>query len=100
MPNNTWEVEFHALDMTTAVNKICPKCGNGNYIFAIQSREFPYKCANCDSYLTEKDFEYEEQYTKAMVDLWLKDDAPEWVRHKIEDELRRKRYETCTDISK
>ena len=40
------------------VNKICPKCGNANYVVSLSefSKVFPYKCINCNSYLTDEDF--------------------------------------------
>lgn len=40
------------------VNKICPICGNANYVVSLGefSKVFPYKCINCNSYLMDKDF--------------------------------------------
>lgn len=40
------------------VNRICPRCNNPNYVVSLAgfSKSFPYKCLNCNSYLTEEDF--------------------------------------------
>ena len=38
--------------------------------------------------------EYEEKFLNAMVDLWVKEDAPEWVKQQVKDELRKQRNET------
>ena len=40
------------------INRICPRCGNGSYMVDITefSREYPYKCINCNSYFTYDDF--------------------------------------------
>lgn len=34
------------------VNRICPKCGNPNYVISLEGRSvlFKYKCTNCYTY--------------------------------------------------
>ena len=40
------------------VNRICPKCKNGNYIVSLEGKSemFRYKCINCNHYLNDEDF--------------------------------------------
>jgi len=44
------------------VNKICPYCENPKYMVDISeySKQFPYKCINCNRYFREEDFGWKE----------------------------------------
>ena len=33
----------------------------------------------------------EERFVKAMVDLWVRDDAPQWIRDYVREELKKQR---------
>lgn len=35
----------------------------------------------------------EEKLLDAMIDLWVKDDAPEWIKQQVKEELRKQRRE-------
>lgn len=44
--------------MLEPVNRICPRCGSGNYMRSLSSVKntyFDYKCINCNSYWKEED---------------------------------------------
>ena len=36
---------------------------------------------------------YEEKLLEAMVDFWVKDDAPELIKQQVKEELRKQRNE-------
>lgn len=33
----------------------------------------------------------EERFVEAMVDLWVRDDAPQWIRDYVREELKKQR---------
>ena len=43
---------------------------------------------------------YEEKYIDLMVNFWVKDYAPIWVKQKIKEELRKQRSELFNDQEK
>ena len=48
--------------------------------------------AKRDAFLSEENGKkLEEKFVEAMVDLWVKDDAPEWVKKMVKEELQKQR---------
>ena len=56
------------------VNRVCPRCGNANYVRSMYgfSKDYPYKCINCNAYLTEDDF-YVGKHERKVQDGTKKD---------------------------
>ena len=48
--------------------------------------------ARRDAFLSEENGKkLEEKFVDAMVDLWVKDDAPDWVKKMVKEELQKQR---------
>ena len=70
-------------------NSICLKCGNWMKSLEGVSKDFPYKCLNCTSRKEKEEYtcKYKELVADWLVDIWVRDDAPDWIKQRVRDEL-------------
>ena len=44
------------MGLTYLSNKICPRCGQGGYVWYLDNSEYVAKCTNCGHYFRREDF--------------------------------------------